>query len=97
MSAWRYIGQNPSQVLCECAEWCFKAVIRQSVEHLDLRWQQLYRASPHKVPSYLFPTIIHRLFSLRVPLKNSVRLYNEKDMNARKKKVVAHKYLESVP
>lgn len=81
-----YFRQNPSQVLCECVEWCFKAVIRQSGEHLDLRWQQLYRASPHKVLSYLFPTIIRRLFSLRVHLKNSVCLCNEKDINAHKKK-----------
>lgn len=56
---------TPSWGVCGCVEWRFNAVIRQSEEHLDfLRWQQLYRASPHKVPSYLFATIIKWVFSV---------------------------------
>ena len=73
ISACWNIGQNhaglsePGWGVCEFVEWCFNTVIRQSEEHLDfLRWQQLYRASPHKIPSYLFATIIKCLFSVRL-------------------------------
>lgn len=54
--------------VCVCVNLssrAFNTVIRQSEEHLDfLRWQQLYRASPHKLPSYLFTTIIKWVFSV---------------------------------
>lgn len=86
ISACWNIGQKhaglsePAWGVCEFVEWCFNTVIRQSEEHLDfLRWQQLYRASPHKVPSYLFATIIKWLFSARLCVRECVCVCEERE------------------